>query len=120
LATAEAVGILAVVVSLIYLATQVRFARLTTADPTRHIRADSVRYAVLMVGNNLEFAKLWLKATRTELTYELFGGKLDFAELDQIHVEYYTIPSVSDSWQRSPCGKNFLYKFFVDRSLGKK
>ena len=36
-ATAEAVVVLAVVVSLIYLATQVRFARLAAADTTRHI-----------------------------------------------------------------------------------
>jgi hypothetical protein len=77
-ATAEAVGVLAVVVSLIYLATQVRFARLAAADTTRHIRADGVRQAMLMMGNNPEFAKLWLKATGTESIYESLGEKLDF------------------------------------------
>ena len=46
-----------------------------------------------------------------------------FAELEHIIGEYYTIPPVSDSWQRSPYGKNLLHKFFVefvDRSIEKK
>jgi hypothetical protein len=47
----------------------------------------------------------------------------DKAELEHLVSEYYTMPPVSDSWEKSPFGRNLLdEKFvrFVDAAIAKK
>lgn len=57
----EAVGVIAVVISLLYLALQIRFARLAAADASRTARAIGVRDIDLTMVNNAELRKNWLK-----------------------------------------------------------
>jgi hypothetical protein len=61
-AIGEVVGALAVVVTLVYLASQVRYARLAAADASRQGRADGVRELLLTVVNNPDFRQAWRKA----------------------------------------------------------
>lgn len=85
-AIGEIVGAIAVVVTLAYLATQIRFARLAASDASRQSRADSVREMELVTLNNREFRKAWSKAdtardSRMELLAERMGLSTDEAEL---------------------------------------
>jgi hypothetical protein len=61
-AIGEVVGAIAVVVTLAYLATQVRYARLAASDTSRQGRADGVREILLNVVNNPGFRGAWRKA----------------------------------------------------------
>jgi len=61
-AIGELVGAIAVVVTLAYLATQIRYARLAASDASRQGRADGVREVLLAVINNRDFRNAWAKA----------------------------------------------------------
>jgi hypothetical protein len=63
-ALGELIGAAAVVVTLIYLATQVRYARLAASDVSRQARAQGVLEMQLMTINNREFREAWRKAAR--------------------------------------------------------
>lgn len=61
-AIGEIVGGVAVVVTLIYLATQIRYARLAASDASRQGRAQGVRDLLLAVIHNAEYREAWWKA----------------------------------------------------------
>jgi hypothetical protein len=58
----ELIAAIATVVTLAYLATQIRYARLAASDASRQARADSVREMQVMSLNNREFRKAWNNA----------------------------------------------------------
>ena len=58
----EFVAAIATVVTLAYLATQIRYARLAATDSSRQHRAESVREMMLVTLNNDEFRRAWAKA----------------------------------------------------------
>ena len=60
-AVGEIIGALAVVVTLAYLATQIRYARIAATDASRQNRADGVREVLLATINNAEFREVWKK-----------------------------------------------------------
>ena len=60
----------AVVISLLYLAFQIRFARLAAADASRTARSIGVRANVLAMANNTELCKYWLKSSGLKSEYE--------------------------------------------------
>ncbi len=154
-AMSDAFGVIAVVITLGYLALQIRFARLTVTDENRLARSEGVRMHLMAVAKDPSLAKLWLKATRAEAAYKPLceewdvnaeeAMRIDFAsiywmwlhwgqfaslktkedttELEHLISEYYSVPPVSDSWQKSPFGRNLLdEKFvrFVDNVIAKK
>ena len=152
---AELVGVFAIVVTLAYLAVQVRQSRLAAADVTRHYRTAGVTEMVLACSTNPSLGKLMVKAAGTEPTYQAIGEDLnisvdeaiqidmwslywmwlhwgqfasintpqDLAELEHLVAEFYSVPPVSVSWQRSPLGRPLLderFVRFVDGALEKK
>ena len=62
-AIAEATGVIAVVISLLYLAFQIRFARLAAADTSRTARAVGIRKIDLTMVNNAELRSNWIKSS---------------------------------------------------------
>jgi len=58
----ELIAALATVATLVYLATQIRYARLAASDVSRQARAESVREMQLISINNHEFREAWNKA----------------------------------------------------------
>ena len=58
----ELIAALATVATLVYLATQIRYARLAASDASRQARAESVREMQLVSLNNREFRQAWNKA----------------------------------------------------------
>jgi hypothetical protein len=58
----ELIAALATVATLVYLATQIRYARLAASDASRQARAESVREMQLVSLNNREFREAWNKA----------------------------------------------------------
>ena len=67
---------LAVMASLIYLATQIRFAKLAAADFSRLTRVTGVRENLRETANNAELRKNWLKSTGLAPAYESLGSSL--------------------------------------------
>jgi len=58
----EMVSAIAVVVTLAYLPTQIRYARLTATDASRWGRADGVRDILIAIAGNAEARRAWAKA----------------------------------------------------------
>ncbi len=87
-AIAEATGVFAVVVSLIYLATQIRFARVVAADVTRHARAAGVREGAMAVVDNPELRKNWMTAAQIEPAYEVLANELNLGVDGAIQVDF--------------------------------
>ena len=85
-AIGELVGAVAVVVTLVYLATQIRYARLAATDASRQGRAEGVRAMMLVTLNNQAFRQAWGKADpgnepRLEVLAERLGVSIDEAQL---------------------------------------
>ena len=78
-AIAEAVGVLAVVISLLYLAFQIRFARIAAADTSRTARAIGIREIDLTMVNNTELRENWLKSSDLNSIYEVLGSEMDIS-----------------------------------------
>ena len=74
---AQIVGTLTVVISLLYLAFQIRFARLAAADASRTARAIGVREIDLAMVNNPELRENWLKSSNLNPLYEEMGSQMD-------------------------------------------
>ncbi len=70
----EAVGVIAVVISLLYLAFQIRFARLAAADTSRTARAIGVRENVLAMVNNTGLRENWIKSSLSVFRTVCFLG----------------------------------------------
>ena len=77
-AIAEAIGVLAVVISLLYLAFQIRFARLAAADTSRTARAVGIREIDLTMVNNPELRSNWIKSSSDlNALYKAMAEKMD-------------------------------------------
>ncbi len=77
IAIAEIVGVIAVVISLLYLAVQIRFARLTAADTSRTARAIGVRENVVSIANNTGLRENWLAASGLNSEYEALAKEMN-------------------------------------------
>lgn len=82
----ELVAAVATVATLVYLATQIRYARLAASDASRHARAESVREMQLVSLNNREFRDAWNNAdpesaARIKSLSERLGVSVGEAEL---------------------------------------
>lgn len=96
----EAVGVIAVVISLLYLALQIRFARLAAADASRTARAIGVRDIDLTMVNNAELRKNWLKSSNLNPTYQELGSQLNLSVEEALQVD-----TVCQSWMRLHWGQ---------------
>ena len=76
-AIAEAIGVLAVVISLLYLAFQIRFARIAAADTSRTARAIGIREIDLTMVNNGELRENWLKSSDLNSLYKVMATEMD-------------------------------------------
>ena len=72
-AVSEAIGVFMVVITVAYLAVQIRYARLTAADANRQVRADGVREWLLTVAQNPELRARWVKIAGLEPAYAALG-----------------------------------------------
>jgi len=87
----EFVGVIAVVLTLGYLALQVRFARLAAADLNRHSRTQGVRDMMLTIATNPGLATIWLKATQTEPNYQAIANDLDISIDEAIQADFISL-----------------------------
>lgn len=79
---------LAVMASLIYLATQIRFAKLAAADLSRLTRVTGVRENLRETANNAELRKNWLKSTGLESAYETLGSSLGVGADAAVQIDF--------------------------------
>jgi hypothetical protein len=86
-ATLEAVGVIAVVISLLYLAFQIKFARLAAADTSRTARAIGVRENVLAMVNNTGLRENWIKSSGLNSEYELLGKEMNVSADGAIQID---------------------------------
>lgn len=75
-AISETVGVIAVVISLLYLALQIRSARLAAAVTSRTARAIGIRELDLAMVNNAELRENWIKSSDRNSVYEMLGSEL--------------------------------------------
>lgn len=78
---------IAVVISLMYLALQIRFARLAAADTSRTARSNGVRENVLAMANNSELRDNWMKSSGLESEYEALGTEMNVSAGGAIQVD---------------------------------
>ena len=83
----EAVGVFAVVVSMLYLALQIRFARLAAADTSRTARAIGVRENVHAMANNSELRENWMKSSNVQSVYETLGTEMNVSANGAIQID---------------------------------
>ena len=100
LAISETVGVIAVVISLLYLSYQVRFARLTAADTSRTARAMGVREIDLTMVNNSELRENWLKSSDLNSIYEELGSQMNVSVEGALQVD-----TVCQCWMRLHWGQ---------------
>jgi hypothetical protein len=86
-ALAQAAGGIAVVISVLYLAFQIRFARLAAADTSRTARSIGVRENVLALVNNAELRKNWMTSSNLESVYEDLGSGLNINAVGAVQVD---------------------------------
>jgi hypothetical protein len=97
---AQIVGTLTVVISLLYLAFQIRFARLAAADASRTARAIGVREIDLAMVNNPELRENWLKSSNLNPLYEEMGSQMDVSVEGALQVD-----TVCQCWMRLHWGQ---------------
>ncbi len=86
-AISEAVGVIAIVISLLYLAFQIRFARLAAADTSRIARAIGIREIDLTMVNSSELRENWLKSSDLIPVYEKLGSQLNLSVEEALQVD---------------------------------
>ena len=74
-AIAETIGVV-VVISLIYLATQISFAKLAAADVSRPLRSNGVREIGFTMATNPDLRKNWVEAGSLDRVYSELGERL--------------------------------------------
>ena len=77
----------AVIISLLYLAFQIRFARLLAADTSRTARAIGVRDNVRSMANNSDLCENWMKSSGLESEYEALGAEMNLSADGAIQVD---------------------------------
>lgn len=91
----QTAGEVAVVISLLYLALQVRFARLAAADTSRTARAIGIRELDLAMVNNSELRENWIKSSDLKSIYEELGSELNVSVDSALQVD-----TLCQSWMR--------------------
>ena len=86
---------IAVFISLMYLAFQVRFARLAAADTSRTARAIGVRELDLAMVNNSELRENCIKSSDLKSLYEVLGSELNVSADSALQVD-----TLCQSWMR--------------------
>lgn len=99
-AISNAVGVIVIIISLLYLALQIRFARLAAADTSRTARATGVRDIDLTMVNNAELRENWLKSSDLNSTYEKLGTQLNLSVEEALQVD-----TVCQCWMRLHWGQ---------------
>ena len=94
-AIAEAIGVIAVVISLLYLAFQIRFARLAAADTSRTARAIGIREMDLTMVNNPELRKNWLKSSDLNRIYQAMSSEMNVSVEGALQID-----TLCQSWMR--------------------
>jgi len=87
-AVGESVGALAVIVTLAYLALQVRVSRSVAADANRLVRTTGVREFCLFAAGNNEVLTTLNKAFPMQAYLRSFGEKFGFSELEAARVDW--------------------------------
>ena len=100
-AIAEVIGVIAIVISLLYVALQIRFARLAAADSTRTARATGVRELDLAMVDNRELRENWLKSSNLTPAYEALGANLNLTVEQALQVD-----TLCQSWMRLHWGQH--------------
>ena len=96
----NAIGVIVIVISLLYLALQIRFARLAAADTSRTARAIGVREIDLTMVNNAELRKNWLKSSNLIPIYQELGSQLNLSVEEALQVD-----TVCQCWMRLHWGQ---------------
>jgi hypothetical protein len=91
---------IAVVISLLYLAFQVRFARLAAADTSRTARAIGIRELDLAMVNNSELRENWIKSSDLKSIYEVLGSEINVSVDSALQVD-----TLCQSWMRLHWGQ---------------
>jgi hypothetical protein len=86
-AITQTAGGVAVVISVLYLAFQIRFARLAAADTSRTARSIGVRENALAMANNSELCKNWMQSSNLKSVYEILGKEMDVSSDGAIQVD---------------------------------
>ena len=96
----EIIGVIALVISLLYLAFQVRFARLAAADTSRTARAIGIRELDLAVVNNSELRENWIMSSDLKSIYETLGSEMNVSVDSALQVD-----TLCQSWMRLHWGQ---------------
>ncbi len=91
----EIIGVIALVISLLYLAFQVRFARLAAADTSRTARSIGIRDLDLAMVNNPELRKNWIVSSDLKSIYEILGSEMNVSVDSALQVD-----TLCQSWMR--------------------
>lgn len=100
-AIAEVFGVIAIVISLLYVALQIRFARLAAADATRTARATGVRELDLAMVDNRELRENWLTSSDLIPAYKELGSTMDLTQEQALQVD-----TLCQSWMRLHWGQH--------------
>lgn len=84
----EIVAAAAIVLTLAYLAVQIRHAKLVAADVNRHYRAEGIREILLATATDPAFAKLWMKSAPFQSVYEEIGRDLNITPDEAKQVDF--------------------------------
>ena len=87
-AIGEILGALAVVATLVYLATQVRYAKATATDSNRLERASGVREMVMELARNDSLRSAWIAGAGLDYYFEEFASKFSIPKEDAERLEY--------------------------------
>ncbi len=90
-AVGEILGALAVVGTLAYLATQVRYAKATATDSNRLERASGVREMVIELAKNDSLRSAWITGAGLDDYFEEYASKFDIPRDDAERLEYMSL-----------------------------
>ena len=76
-AIGELIGAIAVVVTLAYLAVQVRYTKASAADSSRTSRANGVRETLQLISSDSQLRKNWIASSGLETEYERLSKSLN-------------------------------------------
>jgi hypothetical protein len=96
----ETIGVIVIVISLLYLALQIRFARLAAADTSRTARSIGVREIDLTMVNNAGLRENWLKSSNLIPIYQELGSQLNLSVEEALQVD-----TVCQCWMRLHWGQ---------------
>jgi hypothetical protein len=96
----QIVGACALVISLIYIAVQIRFARKAAADTSRTARGEGVREIDLAMVNNRELRENWIKSSNLTPIYKELGAELDLSVDATLQVD-----TICQVWMRLHWGQ---------------